>query len=235
MLKTELFQKDPEMGQRLLCTTSKIVDLARIAIADNQEQKEPSSPPIEEVVHQEILESRSVSTSPSQQRQPSRPPQSQDEPPYFPTPTRNLFGNGWFDFSPPNSPPIDEPITTGSDSQPLTFGLRLIHTNLQVAYHTLISDPTLSTPLIRQMFKYALLYHTREEILRNLRWFLTQGPSVQKYLGRAVFGFDASLSLQHLNMLFGEVKPRVLNPLVDAEAMVGEGGEWGWGWESTLR
>lgn len=44
----------------------------------------------------------------------------------------------------------------------------------------------------------------------------------QQHLGRAVFGFDTTLSLQHLNIghVHQEPRPRILHPLVDAQALL---------------
>ncbi|PVH88224.1 hypothetical protein DL98DRAFT_508930 [Cadophora sp. DSE1049] len=70
------------------------------------------------------------------------------------------------------------------------------------------------------MYKFALIYHTKQELLFNLRWFLGPGIRALRALGRAVFGFHSSLSLQYLNAISSGMEPKILNPLVDALALV---------------
>lgn len=54
----------------------------------------------------------------------------------------------------------------------------------------------------------------------NIRWFLGPGLRALRALGRAVFGFSSSLSLQYLNAVSSGMEPKILNPLVDALALV---------------
>lgn len=220
MLKSQMIQNDPEIGKSLLSTTSRIVDLARLAVTDDlgslgdDRRRSGSSSGGE----QENENSRSKKTSFSHPGHPSPTIENPCNAVPRLSPLTNLFGNGWFDFEPTC-------LAHGQKDEGLRipaggFGLRLIQANLQVAYFSLLDETGVYIPLITQMFRYAFLYHTREEILSNLRWFLEQGMSAQRYLGRAVFGFDAALSLQHLNHEYGGFKPKVLHPLVDAQALL---------------
>ena len=56
-------------------------------------------------------------------------------------------------------------------------------------------------------------------MLFNIRWFLGPGIRALRALGRAVFGFHSSLSLQYLNSISSGTEPKILNPLVDALAL----------------
>lgn len=211
-----MIQNDPEIGRSLLSTTSRIVDLARSAVSDDRDdQRRPDSSSIGErdtdasQFKQGHLEHSEKTSSIFEKLHDGVPSLS---------PLTNIFGNGWFDYEPMGLAHVQEDqdlrVPAGG------FGLKLIQANLQVAYFSLLDETGVYIPLVTQMFRYAFLYHTREEILSNLRWFLEQGISAQRYLGRAVFGFDATLSLQHLNHEYGGFKAQVLHPLVDAQALL---------------
>ncbi|CZR50662.1 uncharacterized protein PAC_00536 [Phialocephala subalpina] len=220
MLKSQMIQSNPEIGRSLLSTTSRIVDLARSAVAGDLgslgDDRRPSSSSSGGERENEDLEFKQPSFSPPGQPFPTFEQFHTGTPRL--SPLANLFGNGWFDFEPAclAAAPKDEDLSIPAGG----FGLKLIQANLQVAYFSLLDDTGVYIPLVTQMYRYAFLYHTREEILSNLRWFLEQGISAQRYLGRAVFGFDATLSLQHLNHVYGGFKPKVLHPLVDAQALL---------------
>ncbi|KUJ22345.1 uncharacterized protein LY89DRAFT_294369 [Mollisia scopiformis] len=209
MLKTQMVQRDPEIGRSLLSTTSKIIDLARIAVAENEELE----PKIDGSISRQLSVTKDRQSSLSAMDLPhvrlpdiSRP--------------SNFFGNGWFDYEPHGLLRLPEGNQDLS-MPPLGFGMHLIRTNLQVAYFALMDDSGTQNPLVMQMFKYAFLYHTRHEIMANLRWFLEHGMQAQRWLGRAVFGFDSTLSLQHFNVVQREFRPKILHPLVDAQALLG--------------
>lgn len=215
-----MIQTDPEIGRSLLSATSRIVDLARLAVTDDlgpfgddQRQSESSSSGERE---NEDDEYKKISVAHPRQQGPASENPFADIPRL--SPLANLFGNGWFDFEPMclADTPKDEDLRIPAGG----FGLKLIQANLQVAYFSLLDETGVYIPLVAQMFRYAFLYHTREEILSNLRWFLERGISAQRYLGRAVFGFDTTLSLQRLNHAHRGFKPMVLHPLVDAQALL---------------
>ncbi|KAE8445005.1 hypothetical protein EG329_014011 [Mollisiaceae sp. DMI_Dod_QoI] len=220
MLKSQMVQKDPELGKSLLSTTSRIVDLARTAGADESRHLQSDYGEFENSINAQAEDGVSISKafSDSDSTQSNSSIKILHSCPPSISHSTNLFGNGWFGYEPEffrrakaNS---ETEVPVGS------FGLRLIRTNLEVAYYALLDETGAHTSLITQMFRYAFLYHTREEILSNLRWFLEHGIPAQRYLGRAVFGFDTLLSLQHLNVIYEGVKPRVFHPLVDAHALL---------------
>jgi hypothetical protein len=215
MLKTQLIQKDPVIGRNLLSTTSKIVELAKIAGANShtdsssgQEEEDRSSKSQKEsILHLKTPPPLLIDNSECR---------SKDISHFY-----NLYGNGWFGYEPPA---MTDARNGNQDLNvpPSGFGLKLITQSLQVAYFALLDETGIYDTLLAQMYRYAFLYHTREEILANLRWFLEHGLPAQRYLGRAVFGFDTTLSLQHLNIghVYPGFKLRILHPLVDAQALL---------------
>jgi hypothetical protein len=66
-----------------------------------------------------------------------------------------------------------------------------------------------------------IIYHSRDELLFNLRWFFGPGRSSLSVLGQASFGFPESyVSSQNSDSFtFGIGSPNVLNPFVDISAI----------------
>lgn len=228
MLKSEAIRQDHEVGQKLLIATSEIVSLAKTAAHDPEDVPEASST--------NNVSPSAVPRSDTQPQVPTTFPTSQDvglSPTFttqFPIPEhfnpvpdtllrKQIFGNGWFGLQPEA---LSQLSFGKADMSRLdnSLGVRLIQTTLVVAYEYLMDTTGASDGLAREIYRFALLYHTREELLFNIRWFLGPGFRALRALGRAVFGFSSSLSLQYLNAVSSGLEPKILNPLVDAQALV---------------
>ncbi|KAK2021797.1 hypothetical protein LX32DRAFT_699144 [Colletotrichum zoysiae] len=95
--------------------------------------------------------------------------------PYDVSTIQNPFGNGWFGRLPrlPGGLQFSTgPLWLDHDS----FAFRLLISTLQTAYWTLVNDTEDSTALSNYKFRFAFLYHDRQELQFNLRWFL--GPGI---------------------------------------------------------
>ena len=130
---------------------------------------------------------------------------------------RPICGNGWFNLQ----PSLDQLSIRGvRQSDPDgEFAVKLIEKTLNMAYYSLLEYRHDQTSFIMRMCRYALLYHTMDEILFNLRWFLGPGFLAMKSLCRASFGFDHTLSVQSLNLAACGNEAKVLSPFVDAQAL----------------
>lgn len=56
---------------------------------------------------------------------------------------------------------------------------------MDIAYRSLLGESNTSAALASQMFRFALKYHSREELLFHMRWFLGPGVSYIPSLGHA--------------------------------------------------
>lgn len=56
------------------------------------------------------------------------------------------------------------------------FAIRLLHSTLTAAHAALIGGKGVGTDVAMRLFRYALLYHTRDELLENLQRLLRRGP-----------------------------------------------------------
>ena len=98
-----------------------------------------------------------------------------------------VFGNGWLgqlpvDFARLNeSSQFDQPLT----SDMYNLALKLLRTTLNIAYYSLLGNVRDPTRLGRNMFRYALSHHSKEELLYTLRWFLGPGNLNMIRLGSA--------------------------------------------------
>jgi len=133
----------------------------------------------------------------------------------------SLFGNGWFDQR-PNNIILNSPneIHSGGRFEE-SFAMKIIQSTLELAYLALLGEEKDIAELQMQMFRFSLRYHSREELLFNLRWFLGPGRSNFPVLGYASFGFDnkdiTPLNSESIN--FGIGSPNILNPFVDVSAI----------------
>lgn len=121
---------------------------------------------------------------------------------------QTIFGNGWFD----QWPRIEglDPSNIRTDQVEVTLSLKVTEITLRTAYFALLGEDSGFSELEIQIFRWALLYHTRDELLFNLRWFLGPGYSSLPVLGQANFGFEDAESDDGL--------PNILNPSVDVLA-----------------
>jgi hypothetical protein len=120
-----------------------------------------------------------------------------------------VLGNGWFGQVPAvlesNALPPQQPLQSVDQS---AFGFRLLQCTLQVAYWSLMDadHQSFSNDAWRK-FRFALQFHSREEILFNLRWFLGPGLVDSARL------MDISSATSSLTSDYA-----LLNPMVDASA-----------------
>ncbi|KAG4442289.1 hypothetical protein IFR05_002213 [Cadophora sp. M221] len=232
MIQSNVLHQDPAIGQNLVSATSKFITLAKTAVDDLEDTADEASEEIittsdRETVHSQPQRSFVTSSSLANDRQPSST---------FPTPDfsvpedfnpvpetllkREIFGNGWFGLQPEILSRLTTANTADMGRLDSSFGVTLLQTTLSIAYEYLIDTTGAYYPITKDMYQFALLYHSREELLFNLRWFLGPGLRTLRALGRAVFGYNSSLSLQYLNAVSSGTEPKILNPLVDASAFV---------------
>ncbi|KAE9381655.1 hypothetical protein N431DRAFT_551707 [Stipitochalara longipes BDJ] len=221
MLKAEAIQQNPEILQDLLMTTSKITRLARSAAPEPPEAtKDEKIENFRSSAREEIFSAKerlpSIRPMPSGK---SNIVASNQTAPSFPLPGNDIFGNGWFNLKPSVA---HLSIGGASQSDPNgDFAIKLIEKTLNMAYYSLLEyRHDSSSSLVMRMCRYALLYHSMDEILFNLRWFLGPGLLAMQSLCSANFGFDHTLSAQSFNASASGNEAKVLSPFVDAQALV---------------
>jgi hypothetical protein len=220
MLKAEAIRQSPEILQNLLTTTSSITRLAKTAT------QEPNETPKRERVEDSIRPFQEEMVSATGERSTSGVPESSESnilasnlaAPSDLLSESDIFGNGWFSLKPFIS---HLSIRGAGPSDPDgDFAFKLIEITLTMAYNSLVDYRNDPTSFVMRMCRYALLYHSMEEILFNLRWFLGPGFLAMQSLSRANFGFDHTLSAQSFNAIASSNEAKVLSPFVDAQALV---------------
>jgi hypothetical protein len=251
MFNSETLQEDKELSKKLFEATSRIVALAKIADHEDGEDEAstgvdemkisstekrrstereihktsgdsdtvPEAKPengLEDLETLELLDQQIV-PSPASSRvldatQPPYPLATDALGPY------SIFGNGWFDQKPNHIASIsslDASLFEG------TLAMKVIESTLRLAYLALLGEEKDIAELQMQMFRFSLLYHSREELLFNLRWFLGPGRSSFPVLGHASFGFDnKDISPWYPeNFNYGIGAPNILNPFIDVSAI----------------
>lgn len=224
MLKSKAIQQDPVAGQNLLIATSKIVSLARTAVDDPIDPKSHSQD-IVKTLHRSSF--TPMASTAKDLRWTTSIEDSQFVVPaaFDPVPStlplhNEVFGNGWFGLQPAI---LSHLSTDNADMTALerSFGIRLVQSTLSLAYEYLLDDSGSFDNYTREIYRYALLYHSREELLFTARWLLGPGFNSSAYaLGKAVFGCSTALSLEYVKAVHAGLEPRFLNPLVDAQALV---------------
>jgi hypothetical protein len=134
----------------------------------------------------------------------------------------NTFGNGWFGrrpLLPASNPATSLPSQDGTRNGSTSFELVI---TLTVAYESLLGDTKSSTVFRLKIFRYALPFHSCEELLFNLRWFLGPGaPDIQS-LAREMVGFDEFWT--HTNSFPRAFGPsHILSPYVDSFSITNGG------------
>lgn len=231
MLKAEIVWRDPKVGQILFAATSRVTSLAKAAT------EEPSAPrdnhPLQLVQLQEELglAKADEGTPPNSTSSASMatytggvggPRNSPLLSPFAVSRSLSskgeIFGNGWFGLKPSLS---HLSFRGASRADPEgTFALKLMETTLNLTYFSLLECNGDPSGLAMRICQFALLYHSREEILFNLRWFLGPGYLAIPSLSRAIFGFDHTLSVQHLNAMASGNEAKIFSPFIDAQALV---------------
>ncbi|RDW68085.1 hypothetical protein BP6252_09481 [Coleophoma cylindrospora] len=105
-------------------------------------------------------------------------------------PLSTVFGNGWPSQIPTHAISLRKSSSSAQLEQPNehSIALKLVQGTLNIAYDSLLHDFHNPTAIARRMFRYALLTHSREELLFSLRWFLGPGYREIHRLRHASFG-----------------------------------------------
>ncbi|KAK0719366.1 hypothetical protein B0H67DRAFT_572975, partial [Lasiosphaeris hirsuta] len=232
MLQSSAVIRDRDLMQKLGKTTENIINLARSLEGENDEHDTPSPTPAEQNTGSDMAMATSPPAWPDPPTFPLIFPPPADASyqlhwsaagPSDPVPALlnpNIFGNGWFDqvaTSYTALPPLT-PSPPSTADNPL--GFKIIHTTLQVIYHALFGSPhppTVTNDTARRVFAYSLRYHSRDEILFNIRWFLGPGYLEMYRLGN--ISFSGGPFAQVFGAAVAEEK-RIgeLDPAVDADA-----------------
>ncbi|KAH7417270.1 hypothetical protein BKA64DRAFT_295511 [Cadophora sp. MPI-SDFR-AT-0126] len=231
LIRSDILHQDPAVGQSLVAATSKFITLAKDAMDESDNSADPGPPSVAKFSDRETNTTQLQPTS----GEALMPFQNQRMSPVAPTSRismledfnpvpaslleNEVFGNGWFGLQPEMLSQLS-PKNGDLDRLDSSFGVKLLQTTLSIAYDYLMDESGSHHDTIMHIYGFALMYHTKQELLFNLRWFLGPGIRALRALGRAVFGFHSSLSLQYLNAISSDVKPKILNPLVDALALV---------------
>lgn len=127
----------------------------------------------------------------------------------------SVFGNGWFEQRPAQYWNFNQAIEA-KPAYHTSLGESLLQATLTEAFNALLDTLTRPNPAGTRMFRFSLLYHSKEEILFNLRWFLGPGLAHIRRL------FDATiLALEDHVASLHDAPQRaigVLSPLVNTEA-----------------
>lgn len=100
--------------------------------------------------------------------------------------TDDVIGDSWLGQNPISV--IDRRLIAnerGRREHGGSFGLKLLQSTLDIAYSYLLGESNASAAVATQMFRFALLHHSREEILFKMRWFLGPGLQYMSNLGNA--------------------------------------------------
>ncbi|KAL2065040.1 hypothetical protein VTL71DRAFT_4180 [Oculimacula yallundae] len=226
MIQSDAIHLEPNLGQDLASATSRFITLAKSAVGDSDNTADvvpdvsETSSNRDKTLSQPISgtftglknDRRKFSLSPA--------PNIQILEDFNPVPEtllrKEIFGNGWFGSQPGLVSQLS-PANVDLNRLDNSFGMKLLQTTLSVADESLMD---IRGETGKNTFYYALKYHTREQLLFTLRWFLGPGIRTLRALGSAVFGFTSALSLQYLEAVNSGLDPKILNPLVDAQALV---------------
>ncbi|KAK3353797.1 hypothetical protein B0T25DRAFT_581490 [Lasiosphaeria hispida] len=237
MLQSNVVTQDRNLMQKLGKTTENIVELARELEEENDEHDTPSPA----LVEQNLGFDMAMPTLPTAWPDPTFPvnfPSPVDTSyqldwppgPSQPVPATlnpNIFGNGWFGqvaTSFTSLPPLTPQHPSTTDNP---LGFKIIHTTLQVVYHALFGTPQApADDTFRRVFAYSLRYHSRDELLFNIRWFLGPGYLEMYRLGN--ISFVTSPFAQVFRAATEDKRIGELDPAVDVDAFrevvpVGEG------------
>lgn len=186
MLQSNTAIADPSLMEELGRTTENIADLAR-SLDDGQESE---TSPAAEVPMVEAAITTMIASLPPAPRSAGRPTGSPIA--QAPSLNTNIFGNGWFGQVASNFPHLAEctvaPLPSVSD---FPLAMKIIIATIQVGYHALFETIQLpgdsSRMIVNRVFNYSLRYHSAEEIMFNLRWFLGPGQQETHRLGNISF------------------------------------------------
>ncbi|KAL2858301.1 hypothetical protein BJX68DRAFT_228346 [Aspergillus pseudodeflectus] len=99
------------------------------------------------------------------------------------------LGNGWPEHYPVSYTMLDERLKPRvHDASP--FVRRLIYHTINFGFQLLNGGTEYPLELAKRVFQFSLLFHSRQELLFNLRWFL--GPGSQELVRLAFVPFEGS-------------------------------------------
>jgi hypothetical protein len=218
MLKAEAIRQNPEILQNLLTTTSSITHLAKTAAPESSETTKNGRGPCQEELSAARERLPSIVPTPlAGSVGPSMLALNQAAPD-FSLLESEIFGNGWFNLK-PSVGHLSIRGTRQSDPDG-DFAVKLIEKTMNMAYYSLLENRHDPNSFVMRMCRYALLYHSMDELLFNMRWFLGPGLLAMRSLCRANFGFDHTLSVQSLNVNSPANEAKILSPFVDAQALM---------------
>lgn len=189
MLQSDTAIADPSLMEELGRTTENIADLAR-SLDDGQESE---TSPAAEVHTPEAATATMIASLPVDTIHPiSAGPSTGSLIIRAPSLNINIFGNGWFGQVASNFPHLAEctvaPLPNVSD---FPLAMKIIIATIQIGYHALFETIQLpgdsSRMIANRVFNYSLRYHSAEEIMFNLRWFLGPGQQEMHRLGNISF------------------------------------------------
>jgi hypothetical protein len=186
MLQSDTAIADSSLMEELGRTTENIADLAR-SLDDGQESE---ASPDAEVPIVEAATATMIASLPVDPH--SAGPSTGALVTHAPSLNTNIFGNGWFGQVASNFPHLAEctitPLPSVSD---FPLAMKIIIATIQVGYHALFETIQLpgdsSRVIVNRVFSYSLRYHSAEEIMFNLRWFLGPGQQETHRLGNISF------------------------------------------------
>ncbi|KAK0119140.1 hypothetical protein ONS96_012207 [Cadophora gregata f. sp. sojae] len=229
LIRSAALQKDPATTHSLVAATSKFVTLAKDVMDDSDDVIDTALYPGSNSSYggKATRPTVGITSLPNnrQTKSTTAPVPRLLVPEHFnPVPAtllkKEVFGNGWFGLQPEVLRRLSPPKSADLGQLDGSFGVKLLQTTLSVAYEYLMDVSGSHYDIIMNMYGFALMYHTKEELIFNLRWFLGPGFRALRALGRAVFGYSSSLSLQYLSANSSGLEPKILNPLIDALALV---------------
>jgi len=182
--------RDPTVLRKLGSTMENIISLAQGSATSSAGSGDdaPEAYLAEEKAEYPSPQRRSIliSTDPKSHGSYRTPLSSYIEDVPLPTPSHNIFGNGWFDMVATTftQSPSQDLATSCADH---IFAFRLVQANLELAYHAMVGTPGVPPGLYLHLCSFALRYHTREQLLFNTRWYLGPGLRYLHRLGNASF------------------------------------------------
>lgn len=186
MLQSDTAIADASLMEELGRTTENIADLAR-SLDDGRES---DTSPAAEVPTPEATTATMMASLPIDPI--SAGPSTGSLIIRTPSLNINIFGNGWFGQVASNFPHLAEctvaPLPNVSD---FPLAMKIIIATIQIGYHALFETIQLpgdsSRIIANRVFNYSLRYHSAEEIMFNLRWFLGPGQQEMHRLGNISF------------------------------------------------
>lgn len=213
VIVSEAYKKDPGVLQKLIATTRQVVALAQV---NNESESTAVSSILTDVVDAHTNTSRELESpdytpalnqhnitvalrpqhkwlSISNDLQVQLPQTRADTPPKSRfTGLENPFGNGWVSKLPQVLEVVSKRSSVKVDQN--SFGFRLLQFTLQNAYWALFNATNANPNISESMFRFARPFHSKEELLYNIRWFIGPGRSDSHILmDKSLHDLDALL------------------------------------------